>query len=345
MFSERIRNALEREVVGQPEAVSGVARGVTRLASCLTPAERSWCSYLFIGPPGTGRSHLARSVARILYGHESVLTIHCKGVGPVDPWHEFLRRLEPLATPRSQAWGSGAASRETSANHGLGMARPLRLVLVQDLERANKDFLAQLAYLLESGEEVLPDGRRLRLDGCMFFFTSDICSDQILDESAIGFSSSTPDANGNEHATLDKICREEAENAFGPTLMGQFDEFVVFHRLDSDRLCDVLERYFTRMSHWLEERGIRSELCPSARDHLLELATLGRRSGAHDLARVHRHEVEFPLADLLVSGALETGSSVRVEHKPGDAHLHFSVDALETGAERAGSAREIPVMA
>ena len=51
MFSEMIRTTLEREVIGQPAAIASVVRGITRLASGLTPRERSWCTYLFIGPP------------------------------------------------------------------------------------------------------------------------------------------------------------------------------------------------------------------------------------------------------------------------------------------------------
>ena len=64
MFSESLRNALQQEVVGQPDAIRAVVRGVTRLSSGLTPRERSWCAYLFIGPPGTGRGHLVRTLGR-----------------------------------------------------------------------------------------------------------------------------------------------------------------------------------------------------------------------------------------------------------------------------------------
>ena len=67
MFSEMVREALGRELIGQEEAVNSVARGVTRMASRLTPCERTWCAYLLVGPAGTGRGHLVRSLSRVLH--------------------------------------------------------------------------------------------------------------------------------------------------------------------------------------------------------------------------------------------------------------------------------------
>ena len=338
MFSEMIREAMERQLVGQDAAVNSVARGITRLASSLTPSERSWCAYLLMGAHGTGRGHLVRTVARILYGRESVLTVSCKVGGHADPWLDFLRRLEPLASstqPRASAGSSSTPS-------GVGSPGfPPRLVLVQDLERAPKDLYPQLAYLLESGQEMLPSGC-LRLDHCILFFSTSLCSDQILDQSRLGFSGSAADGEGD---TLYRICREESENTFGRELMGQFDDLIVFNRLGAEELAGVLDRHFARMEAWLEGRGIRCALAPAAKAHLLERASGESLAGAHELVRAHRDEVEFPIADLLLSGALEPGDTLRIDHHDGDGHLHFSVEAPE--GDRASSSaapREIPVV-
>jgi len=338
MFSEMIRTALEQEVVGQEDAVNSVARGVTRLASSLTPSERSWCSYLLVGPPGTGRGHLVRSVARTLFGHEDVLTINCKVGGHADPWAEFLRHLSPLLAPRPMC-----PARFSPSDVPL---QPLHLVLVQDLERAHKDLHSQLAYLLESGQEILPGGQRLELDGCLFFFTSGLCTDRILDQARIGFPGSTGEGDGNGQGTLAKVCREEAEKAFGIDLLSQFDDLLVFQRLDGDDLAGVLDRHFARMNRWLSRRCIRCELRPSAKQFLLDLTGGETQGGAHDLMRVHRDEVEFPVADLLVSGALRPGGVLELDHRPGETHLHFSVGAPEQiDAASIPGSREIPVTA
>lgn len=334
MFSERIREALEREVVGQSGAVDSVARGVTRLVSGLTPAERSWEACLLIGPHGTGRSHLVRSLARIFYRDERVFTIHARAVGQVDPWMDLLHRLEPvLASP----------SRPENPAHPAtgGRARPMRLVLVEELERAHKELFPQLAYLLQRGQEILPHGRCLDLDGCMFFFTSGLCTDRILDQGRIGFA----EPGGDDEGALYRICREEAEKTFGHELLEQFDDVLVFHPLDTTRLAEVLDRYFARLTHWLGTLGIRCEMGSTAREHLLAVAA-GDSGGARGIVRVHRDQVEFPIADLLASGALGPGASVVIDHRSGENHLHLSVQDAPAGARTPlPSAREIPVAA
>jgi ATP-dependent Clp protease ATP-binding subunit ClpA len=392
MFSEMIREALAHEVIGQPYAVNSVVRGVTRLASGMTPLERSLCAYLFVGPPGTGRAHLVRSLARILYGDEAVLTLNCNASGHPDPWLEFLYQLAPLleeelaqqATPEVSFAGmppdglsmhSGPPSAPSTPgspsapNIMGGMSpmgpmgsmgsmgqmgpmeapaaergqRPMRIILVQDLERARKELYPLLARALETGQVALPGGKRLRLTGCIFFFTTGLCTDQILDQSSrIGFAGATREDDEEERGSLYKICREEAENVFGLDLLTQFDNLIVFRKLDESHLADVLDRHFERMNRWLERRGFRGELAPDAREYLLGLG--GDRSGTHDLIRAHRREVEFPVADLLLSGRLEPGGSVLLEHRKGDEHLHLTVEPPEEGSCDPGAgSREISV--
>jgi len=139
MFSETIRRALLREVAGQPHAVQSVVRGVTRVLSGLTPTERSWCAYLFIGPPGTGRAHLVRSLARVLHGSEKIITVNCNPGGQADPWLWFVQQLAPAFTGQEH----------TPPANG---PRPPHIILVQDLERAPKEFFPVLARTLETGQ-------------------------------------------------------------------------------------------------------------------------------------------------------------------------------------------------
>jgi len=103
------------------------------------------------------------------------------------------------------------------------------------------------------------------------------------------------------------------------------------------------------MSQWLATHGIACELQPAAKTFLLECGHHQRLLGARDLVVAYRREVEFPLADLLLSHQLEGGVSVVVDHRPGEQHLHFTVSLQsEPGAsmdcEPAGAGLlEVPV--
>lgn len=334
VFSDELQRALSREVIGQPRAVESVVRGVTRLASGLTPVERSWCAYLFIGPPGTGRAHLVRTLARVLHGREALFTLDCNPGGHSDWWAWVVEQLMPLFARHEQDRARGHAAAPS-------------ILLVRDLECAPKSFYPTLACLLETGELALPGGRRGRLGDSLVFLTSGLCTEQILDTSRLGFSgTSAQHANGEGEDALHAACRAEAEKAFGLELLAQIDDIVLFRRLESEHLARVLAGHFERMSRWLDLRGIHSVLRPSAHEFLLRSGAHRPWRGARDLVVAHRQEVEFPLADLLVSRCLRPGRSVVIEHRPGEAHLHFTLEeepAVPRELRREGIPLEIPV--
>jgi len=313
MFSESLKETLEQEVVGQPRAIHSVVRGVTRILSGLTPMERSWCAYLFIGPPGTGRAHLVRTLARVVHGREALLTLNCNPGGHPDPWLWLTQQFAHLYDEPAVQAPNG---------------RPLSLVLIHDLENANVEFYPVLARLLETGQLPLAGGRTASLENCIVFLTSNLCAEEILETHHMGFSgASTAEGEEEQERSLHGHCKDEAERVFGLDLLEQIDRLVVFRRLEDDSLGHVLDRHFARMSRWLALSGIRCELRPEARSFVLEHSTGSKHQGARGIVLTHRREVEFPLADLLLSRQLEAGTRVIVGHRPDERHLHFTVEA------------------
>lgn len=97
MYSDALKAALDEVCVGQAAAVESLVRGVTRVASGMTARDHEFCAYLLMGPTGTGKTHLVRSLARILHGDESTLTVaDCGWSNPADPWSSFSAQLAPL---------------------------------------------------------------------------------------------------------------------------------------------------------------------------------------------------------------------------------------------------------
>jgi ATP-dependent Clp protease ATP-binding subunit ClpA len=338
MFSDVIREALEREVVGQTRAVDAVVRGVTRLVSGLTPRDRSLCTFLFMGPTGTGKTHLIQTLAKILHGDaRREVVADCTPFVPADPWTPFVAQIAPLfAPPRPDA---GCAVLE---------APPLSILRIEYLERGPKELGKALAAALETGSILLPEGRRGSLRNCLVFLTSALCAREILDEPArIGFTGSPEDAErGGAADRLFKICQDQAEQHFGTDLLAHLDGMIVFHGLRAEDLEGILERRVARVNAWLARRTTGCELLPAAREFLLERGRRDLRRGAHDLVRAHTRFVEFPLADLLVSGRIPPGGRVVVDHHAPASHLEFSVERRDVEAPAFGAGtglREVAV--
>ncbi len=353
MFSDVIKSALEKEVVGQPKAINSVVRGVTRIMSGVTPRERSLATYMFMGPTGTGKTHLVQTLARIVHGDDQhVIVADCTHFMHADPWLAFVSQLMPLFQ---------TAPQEQPANGKVELAQPppLSIIRIENLQRAPEEVAKALAVALETGRVVLPEGRRGDLRNCLIFLTTGLCAREILDEGPrLGFTATQPaeeatddqeeDSGPDEPVDVDRlhrICWEQAGEKFGRDLVARLDALIVFHPLQEHDLAKILDRRLQRLNDWLMMRGYRCELQPGARRFLLAQGRRHLRLGARDLVRAHQRFLEFPVADLLLSGRIPPGGMVTVDHQEAEGFLHFTVD--QPGASRrfeaAPSAYEIPV--
>jgi ATP-dependent Clp protease ATP-binding subunit ClpC len=321
MFSDLIKSKLESEVIGQPWAINSVVRGVTRVVSGLTPRERTLCAYMFVGPTGTGKTHLVEALAGILHGDERrVVVADCSQFTHGDPWMAFAAQLAPLF-----------AMARMSDQWAVLEPPPLSIIRIEHLERGPKEITKSLAAALETGQIMLPEGRRGSLRNCLLFMTSGLCTREILDEAPqIGFSGTQEGEAGEGQEKLYEICHERADEQFGSDLMGRLDEMIIFHKLQQEHLSEILDRRASRLGGWLAQRGLRYELQPEAKAFLLERGRRDLRRGARDLVSAHRKFVEFPMADLLVSGRISDGRVVIVDRKAEESHLHFTVTKAES---------------
>jgi ATP-dependent Clp protease ATP-binding subunit ClpC len=317
LLSHSIQSFLEREVVGQSRAVNTLTRSLTVALSGLDTPEAPIGSYLFVGPSGTGKSHIARMLVRFLGGPaERLVAVDCSQLGGPNE----LQSLSGLLAP----YFRGAAGREE------GPAELLRpsILLVENLESAKPVFVRALLAAVEDGRLRLPDGQQGSLAGCLVLLTSSICSAEIYggDRRDIGFSSGAQDLEEREKARIYQICAAAVEKRWGPRLLGHLDDLIVFHRLRERDLPRILERQLAELNERLASRQIRVELTPSARSYLLARGSGYPRHGAWFLIKSFRRYVLFPIADIVADGAA-SAAQVQVDLEGGE-RLRFLVRAV-----------------
>ena len=324
MLSLSLRCALEREVVGQPRPLNTIVRSVTVALAGLAETESPLGIYLFVGPSGTGKTHMAQSVARLLHGDPRKLVVaDCIQMAGRDEWSALPSQLAPSF--RHPAPGH--------AGSVLAMA-PLSILLVEHLEWARPEIVQALVAALETGYLMLPDGKCGSLGGCLVLMTSNLCAREIYDagRSEIGFSPAQ-EIEETEKARIYQLVSTAAEKQWGSDLLAHLDDLLVFHRLREGHLPFILRRLLVGLNQQLAPRRISCGIDAQVERYLIARGARFLRQGAWVLVKVFRRFVLFPMADLVHGGRLQPGSRVLVTLDSGD-RLRFSViKEEETPAE------------
>ena len=335
MTSEELVRGLSREVVGQPRAVGTVARAAV-LAKAGFPSD---CGHqgplLLVGPTGTGKTHLARSLARTLHGGLSnLIVVDCVQFAQGEEWPSFLKQVAPHFARPSQGVANPVAS-----------IAPSSVLLVEHLEWCRPEFVQMFTQALKEGTLLLPSGGCGWLSGTVVLFTTRLCSGEILDStpSSIGFTPAGHDPEVHEKARIFQACASVLERRWGADAMAAIEETVVFHRLRLEHLPSILGLLLDRLTARLAPAGSGCVLDAAARDFVVSRGSRNLQHGAWWLVRAFRRFVDFPVADLILANRIPPGAWLVATHEEGEDHLRFHLESSIRAAEAAGVFAEVPV--
>jgi ATP-dependent Clp protease ATP-binding subunit ClpA len=307
----------------------------------MTNPARPVGTMLFLGPTGSGKTHVVEAAAEILFGdRNAVIKIDCA---------EFQHSHEIAKLIGSPPGYLG--HRETTpllTQENLEKARterdPFTFVLFDEIEKASDALWQLLLGVLDKATLTLGDNRRVDFSQTMIFMTSNLGAKEMseLITGSIGFAPTT----GGRLATdeLDqKIYRtasEAAKRKFAPEFMNRIDKVVVFRSLKHPELCEILDLELKGVQRRVDEgAGERFSftLSESARQFLLSEG-IEYRYGARHLKRAVERFLVNPLANLSATGQVRLGDVVVIDISDQTQKLVFYRDDSET--TRAAAAME-----
>ncbi|GHV46674.1 ATP-dependent Clp protease ATP-binding subunit ClpC [Synergistales bacterium] len=307
----RMEKEIALRLVGQDEAIGVVSRAIRRARSGLRDPKRPIGSFLFMGPTGVGKTELARSLARFLFGSEDAMI-------RID-MSEFMEKHEASkllgAPPGYIGHENGGKLTE------MVRRRPYSVILFDEIEKAHPEIFNVLLQILEDG--VLTDGRGRRIDfrNTVVIMTSNIGAKEAAKGSTLGF------GLGGESVDWDRMKKtilDEANKLFRPEFLNRIDDQVVFRPLSREDLLRIVEIMLSDMRVRLSERGIEIGVETEAKEMILDKAFLPK-FGARPLRRAIQSMVEDKLADSVLAGHITNGAVVKVgvfggeiaiEHEP-----------------------------
>ena len=295
---------LHRRVVGQDEAVLAVANAIRRSRAGLQDPNRPIGSFIFLGPTGTGKTELARSLAEYLFDDEHALVRI--DMSEYQERHTVARLIG--APPGYIGYDEGGQLTEAVRR------RPYSVVLFDEIEKAHPEVFNVLLQVLDDGRLTDSQGRTVDFKNTVVIMTSNLGSQYILDV-----------ANVNEE--VERRVREVLRGHFRPEFLNRIDEIVVFHALSRAQLKEIVEIQLERLRGLLRDRKITIELSDAAKE-LLVGEGYEPAFGARPLKRVIQHRIADPLALEILQGKVQEGDHVLVDARNGE--LTFAAVDLVT---------------
>ena len=304
-----LETELHKRVIGQDEAISAISRAIRRNQSGIRSSKRPIGSFMFLGPTGVGKTELAKALAESLFDDESALIRFDMS----EYMEKFAASRLNGAPPGYVGYEEGGELTEKVRN------RPYSVLLFDEVEKAHPDIFNVLLQVLDDGQLTDSKGRKVDFSTTIIIMTSNLGATSLRDDKTVGFGARDIRL---DHANMEKRMLEELKKAYRPEFINRIDEKVVFHSLSAEDMQEVVKVMVKPLIASLAEKGIELKFQASALK-LLAQEGYDVEMGARPLRRTLQTQVEDKLSELLLTGDLTTGQTLKVGVKAGQ--LKFEV--------------------
>ncbi len=289
--------AMHEEVVGQSEAVSLVANALRRARADIRSAKRPIATFLFLGPTGVGKTELAKTIARVYFGGEDRMIRL-----DMSEFQDVTAVYRLIGEPGKQ--GTGLLTEAVRQ-------RPFSLVLLDEMEKADKNILHLFLQVFDDGRLTDSVGRVIDFTNTIIIATSNAGTAYVQEQMKAGVDT-TSIRNALIHSELAAYYR--------PEFLNRFDGIVLFRPLAQSEIKEIARLMMKEVVRDVSNRGIELRIEEAALD---ALAVIGfdPEFGARPMRRAIQEKVENKLAELILSGEVGrrdtvivgAGAEVRVE--------------------------------
>ncbi len=294
-----IEKELQRSVVGQDEATLAIAKALRRSRADLKDPRRPIGSFLFLGPTGVGKTHLAKTLAEKMFGNQdSIIQI------------DMSEYMEKFSLSRLIGSPPGYVGYEEGGQLSEAVRRrPYSVILFDEVEKAHPEVIQLLLQVLEDGRLTDSLGRRVDFRNTVIIMTSNVGAQLIQKQTSMGFGATNTGMDDFEK-TKEKI-NEEAKRIFKPEFLNRISDIIVFRSLGREDVLAIVDLEIAQLSKRLKDRKITLNVDAEAKAFIGEKG-YDDKYGARPLRRAVEQYIEDPLAEALLRGDIKAGHPVQV---------------------------------
>ncbi len=314
---------LKNGVIGQDEAVDKIVKAIQRNRVGLKDPKKPIGSFVFLGPTGVGKTHLAKQLAEALFDSADALV-------RVD----MSEYMEKFAVSRLVGAPPGYVGYEEGGQLTEKVRRkPYTIVLLDEIEKAHPDVFNLLLQVLDEGRLTDSLGRNIDFKNTIIIMTSNLGSRELKDFGrGVGFSQSNSKSD-KEHAR--SVVQKALNRAFAPEFLNRLDDVVVFDTLDKESIFKIIDIELKGVYQRVENLGFKLKLSEAAKTFVAEKG-LNVQFGARPLKRAIQKYLEDEMAEIIIQSSLKEGDTIVIDYDEKENKIVSSV----TGAKKKVDAKD-----
>ncbi len=297
---------LMTKVIGQDSAVEQISKAIRRNRMGIKSHEKPIGSFIFLGPTGVGKTHLAKKLSEEMFGtQDSMIRV------------DMSEYMEKHAVSKLVGAPPGYVGYEEGGQLTEKIRRkPYSVVLLDEVEKAHPDVFNILLQVLDEGHLTDGLGRKVDFRNTLIIMTSNIGARKLQDfGTGVGFG--TKAKIDNLEDIRNNVIEESVKKAFSPEFLNRLDDIIIFKSLDKSDIKKIIDIPLGELKERMLEMGYKIKVSTKLRDYLVE-AGYDEKYGARPLNRAIQRYVEDPIAERMLDGDLKEGDTIKIGYSKGD---------------------------
>lgn len=303
-----LEDYLKSQVIGQDEAIKEVVNALKRSQVGLSDENRPLGIFLFAGASGVGKTHLAASISKYLFGENSQLVrIDC---GEYQHKHENQKLIG--SPPGYVGHDEGG--------HLVNMMKknPNTVVLLDEVEKAHSDLWNTFLRVFEDGVLTDAKGEQISFKNSIIILTTNLGNEKTVNHLTSGGAGFTRNLDAKlttsempQRSMVEKNSIEAIKKHFRPEFLNRLDKMIIFNYLSYEDLSNIGKLEMYKVVDKLSKKGFIASYTDDVIDALIKKG-VDSVQGARGISKVRRDLIETPLADILIEAPIPRGSKFEI---------------------------------
>lgn len=291
--------AIKNSIIGQNDAIDKVVKAIQRNRIGLKDPNKPIGTFMFLGPTGVGKTHLAKKLAEYMFDSADTLI----RIDMSEYMEKFTVSRLVGAPPGYVGYEEGGQLTEKVRR------RPYSIVLLDEIEKAHPDVFNLLLQVMDEGRLTDSLGRRIDFKNTIIIMTSNIGTRQLKDfGSGVGFNTAEVDKTYT-HGVLQKALNK----AFAPEFLNRIDDIIMFDPLDRESIFKIIDIELAGFYKRVADLGFKLTLSEQAKNYVAEKG-YDIQFGARPLKRAIQKYLEDELAELIISATAMPGAEIVIDY-------------------------------